>query len=129
MSYTTDHVEYTLEIGLKDVIRGEKAENMLKKANKYNDPPKEGMEYIIGIFEFKLSGGNSDNPVKFNKYTFDAVSRSGSVYDDTFVSSMTDSISLYTGGTADLYVIDTIQKEDLPMWVFKKIWVDATLPE
>lgn len=99
-NYKGEHKAY---ITLVQVIRGEKAWQLLQEANMFNDPPPVGYEYVLAKIRFKyLAGPSADTHIYINgNIDFTAVSGDGVDYDYASVVDPEPDLdcSLYPGGT------------------------------
>jgi len=73
---------YSALITVKELIRGPQAWSMIIDANMFNDPPREGYEYILVKIKFELlSAPTAETYYRIDGRQFDAVSNEGLVYD------------------------------------------------
>ncbi len=122
----------TYEIELIETISGDKAWSMIRDANRFNDEPEEGKEYILAKFRIKVLETEEDKPHSVNNAQFDAVSKDGVVYSEFIsVSGLSPSIStdLYEGGEHIGYTYFLVEKEDFPVAVVHRnekgaVWFD-----
>ncbi len=77
--------EVTFEIEMIEVVSGDEAWEMVKKANQFNDKPEEGKEYILAKFRIKVIKTEEDEPYEINHAKFDVISGGGVEYTD-FIS-------------------------------------------
>ncbi|MGI6004236.1 MAG: hypothetical protein ACOX88_02305 [Christensenellales bacterium] len=77
---------YKVELTLLEVIRGEEALEMAKKANRFNDDPPDGMEYIFAKFKATALASRDDELVDINSVLFDLFTEGGGVKYNDFVS-------------------------------------------
>jgi hypothetical protein len=75
----------TFEIEMIEVISGDKAWQVIKAGNQFNDPPGEGKEYIMAKFRVKVLETEEDEPFSLMMIYFSCISGSGVEYTD-FVS-------------------------------------------
>lgn len=91
-----------LNLGIKDIVRGEDAYNILIQENQFNDPAPEGMEWLIITLEAELLEGDEDNPYTIVPW-FDIVDSSGSeISQDDYGTLDGDEygyVDLFPGGT------------------------------
>ena len=126
VTLTQSKIAYQVSIRLDDVIRGKKANTMVKDANRYNDEPKKGWEYIIGVISITIISGESDSAsASFSRRSFDVVSRSGTKYRSASIVGLDDSLELFTGGTGTLYVAGLVETKDEPLLLYgDTLWID-----
>ncbi|BCI60614.1 hypothetical protein [Solibaculum mannosilyticum] len=112
--------QYTVELTVTEVVRGEEAAAIVKEGNRFNDEAPSGKEYILVKFHINALDSANDEKINLNNALFDFVSKSGVKYDD-FVSvaglepALTD---VYAGGEIDGYVPALIDEGDSPNVVF-----------
>lgn len=70
------------EIELLEVISGDEAWEIIKKAWKYNEELEEGREYILAKFRVKVLETEEDEPFGLRRFMFDTVSGQGIEYTD-----------------------------------------------
>lgn len=108
--------EYDAKVELKvlEVIRGEKAWEIAKNENSYNETPEEGYEYILAKVEGKVTEAETeDEPYWLSASFFKFVSEEGNEYEVKSVV-IPDELAhnLYNGGTGEGYVHGYIKKDD-----------------
>ena len=111
---------YKAEITVTQVIRGEKALKMIKKANAYNSEPKSGREYMLVKIKVKALKSKKDKAVSLGRYDFDFVSQKGQKYNNrSFISGLSPELSdIYAGATTTGYIYQEIDKGDNPSIAF-----------
>jgi len=84
-NYWTDEY-YKFRITLIQIIRGVGAWDLIYKANKFNDKPNTGYEYILAEIKFEFSeSSEEDSQYKLRGFDFTVVSSDGVDYDDLFI--------------------------------------------
>lgn len=112
--------QYTVELTVTEVVRGEEAAAIVKEGNRFNDEAPAGKEYILVKFHINALDSANDEKINLNNAMFEFVSKSGVKYDD-FVAvaglepALTD---VYAGGEMDGYVPALIDEGDSPNIVF-----------
>jgi hypothetical protein len=112
---------YTVAVTVNEIVSGEAAYVMLLDANKFNDPPEDGMEYVIANITAELIDYDSDGAVSIGKYNFDAFSGSGSEYERVSVVDRKPAFSgdVYAGGSITGYTTFMVSADDdSPVIVF-----------
>ncbi|KAA9023929.1 S-layer homology domain-containing protein [Niallia endozanthoxylica] len=120
------HQKY--EIELKEVISGDKAWQIVKNANMFNDPPDTGMKYVLAKFRIKI-WELEEEPYDINHAKFDAVSKEGVLYDQyAFIAGLKPSLStdLYEGAEYEGWTYFMVNENDEPLAVFNQGWDDET---
>lgn len=71
-TYTSGGYDYAIGITLQEVVRGEEAWNMLYEANRFNDKPPEGKEYILARFTVGYISdlGGEDRALEISDWDF-----------------------------------------------------------
>lgn len=112
----TSHELYDAKITLLEVVRGEKAWDLLKKAATTNEPPKAAFEYILAriMFQYSARGlpGNCGHELKANEFT--ALSVSGKKYETPSVVVPKPELSgrLHSGDSLEGWVAFLVAKDD-----------------
>ncbi|NLT58453.1 MAG: hypothetical protein GXX99_05775 [Clostridiales bacterium] len=75
---TLEH--YTALIRLDEVLRGERALQLLSEANSYNGAPPEGKEYVLAKFTASVESSEGDRAVSFRHDKFVLFSEGGVEY-------------------------------------------------
>lgn len=106
--------EYTAKVTLQEVVRGEAAWQKVQGANLFNDPPKEGFEYIAARIKFELFTSLGDKALDLNPAQFRAISSAGREYDWPMVVAPDPSIrtSVYAGATHEGWAVFQVAKDD-----------------
>lgn len=104
---------YSAAIRVIETIRGDKAWEIIKNDNMFNQEPREGYEYIIAKIAFSLLSKEVDGTVSANIYDFDFYSSNSEEYE--FVSVVKKDVlstNLFPGGNAEGYVVGMVKKDD-----------------
>lgn len=113
---------YSAAVVIKEVVRGQKAYEMLKRANTFNDEPAEGKEYVLVKVAVAVSNVKGDSAVSLNEFDFEFYRTDYSEYDDlTFVVTPSPEFGgdVYDGGTVEGYLCKEIDITDAtPTMVF-----------
>lgn len=116
--------EYKANVTLLEVIRGERAWQMIYKANRFNNPPVEGYEYILARISFTYRiGPDRDIQYKISPLDFTAVSSSGRDYDYASVVEPSPELSayLYPGASMEGWAAYQVEKTDAkPLLTFAR---------
>ncbi|MGN0182839.1 MAG: stalk domain-containing protein [Candidatus Ornithomonoglobus sp.] len=104
---------YSASIRVMEVIRGNKADELVQAENQFNDLPKEGYEYIIVKVAFSLLSAQNDSSITANNFDFDFYSSNNEEYSRVSVV-YTDKLNtdLYVGGNTEGYIIGMIKQDD-----------------
>jgi hypothetical protein len=104
---------YSANIRISQVIRGDQANAMIKSANMFNSEPDNGYEYIIAKVAFSLLTSQDDKAVSASSYNFKFYSGNNEEYKSPLVV-LDDKLEkdLYVGGNADGYIVGMIKKDD-----------------
>ncbi len=105
---------YTLAVTVNELISGDAAYDALLIANQFNDPPEDGMMYVLANITMELTECSSDKCVSVSQFDFDSFSGNGVQYD--FVSAVTPDPSLfgdlYVGGSLTGYTVFMVSADD-----------------
>lgn len=106
---------YTAQITLKQIIRGNDAWTMIEEANMFNSPPKDGYEYILAKINFKLIDiENGESLDIYAALDFSLISSDGREYD--YVGEVTPEpeldASLYKGAVSEGWGVYQVSVDD-----------------
>lgn len=106
--------EYTAEICVKEVIRGNAAWTKIKEANMFNDEAPSGKEYILAKISVKAISVADDKKLDISGYDFDAYSTTNSKYEKYSVVEPDPELdsSLYSGASSEGYVAFLVDTSD-----------------
>jgi len=107
--------EYIAEVKVSDIIRGEKALELILAANQFNDVPSAEEEYILAKIYLRISESKDDKQVTFGSYSFDLYSGSSARYDEFYSvvePSPQLSTALYAGAEHEGYITFKVKKSD-----------------
>ncbi|NLG84987.1 MAG: hypothetical protein GX493_10370 [Firmicutes bacterium] len=113
-----DFGKHTARITLLEIMRGEQAWNMVRQANPFNRPPKNGYEYLLAKIRFELVAmEDPEARLELSPGHFTAVSAEGEDYDYPLVVAPEPSISakLYQGAQREGWVVFQIKIGDNPL--------------
>ena len=87
------------QVKVLQVVRGDKAWEMVKKANEFNDPPQKGMEYVVVKVQVRYLG-KKDEAVSIDEGYFSLSGAKGVEYDNPGVVAPKPALDvhLYPGG-------------------------------
>ncbi|SFI59210.1 protein of unknown function [Paenibacillus sp. UNC496MF] len=105
---------YTGQLTLEEVIRGDRAWQMIHEENQFNDPAPDGYEYVLAKINVKVVKNNEkDAQVRFNSYSFTLVSSQGKDYEKASVVTPDElEASLYEGASDSGYAAFLVKKAD-----------------
>jgi hypothetical protein len=112
-SLTDEVITEDWQISVVDFKRGEEAWKMANKANQFNDPPADGMEYIVFRIKARYIG-TSDNGEKIDVSSFDTTGSKSVLYDLPSVVAPDPQLdtNLYPGGEAVGWVVLQVAKNE-----------------
>lgn len=114
--------KYKVEMSVKDIIRGEEAWQLVKDANKFNDPAPEGYEYLLAKINFKLLDINEGEQYNLNgNVDITMVSSDGKDYDFAYAVAPEPELDakLYKGASTEGWGVYLVRKDDAkPKLVF-----------
>ncbi len=93
-------------VQVAEVVRGEEAWRRIEGANLFNDPPAEGMEYVLVRVRVRYIG-NRERPVGIDEGAFGLVGERGQKYDRPFVVPPAPALDvrLFPGGAYEGWVV------------------------
>ena len=107
---------YDVKMTLLEVVRGEKAWDLLKEASVSNKPPKPGSEYILARirFEYSASGVPGDKVWELGKEQFTALSPDGKLYETPSIVPPKPELSgsLRSGSSIEGWRVLQVSRED-----------------
>ena len=112
------------EITVLEVVKGDEAWAMVKDANQFNDPPKEGMQYVA-IRVCARYIGTEDEPESIDDFFFNVTGDGNVVYPVPYVINPWPALDvyLYPGGECEGWVVEqAAQGEANLMAVFEPTW-------
>ncbi|MCM3042470.1 stalk domain-containing protein [Paenibacillus motobuensis] len=107
--------EYKGNLTVLKTIRGTEAWTMIYEANRFNDAPKDGYEYILASIKIDITSNlNADNAVSVSPLDFTLVSSSGVDYKNETVVVPDPNIrtKMYVGGSHTGWVSFLVKKDD-----------------
>lgn len=107
--------QYTAEVTVKEVIRGEKAWEMIKAANMFNKETGLDEEYVLVKINIKVSDVKDDKKVDVSPVNFKVYSKDNVEYKDTGSVVPPEPAlrtSLYTDGEHEGYAVYKVKKSD-----------------
>ncbi len=110
-----DYIEqYTVEMSIKELIRGDEAWNAIYKANHFNQKAPDGYEYILAKIYFKLSDIPDGKVFYLKNSTFSLISGDGKEYDSAFAVTPEPTIgsSLYKGSSNEGWAVFQVKIDD-----------------
>jgi len=116
INYSDFMNSYISEVQIKDIIRGNDANKMLKEENEYNASAPEGYEYLLAKINFKLLEIQEGKAFDINNTMFDLVSTDGRVYESTFgvvVPHPEIRSSLYKGSSNEGWAVFLVGVNDM----------------
>ncbi|MDI6647933.1 DUF4352 domain-containing protein [Bacillus altitudinis] len=129
----TQNKEYTatLEMIVKEVIRGDKAFDILYKTNSSNSKPNKGYEYALVKVNVKMTDSETDDePILFSPIlNFDFFSSDGSPYSQELGIVVTKKFEgeVYKGGSLEGYIVNQVKKDDDFLIAYKSMSTSGKL--
>lgn len=101
------------EVTVLEVLRGDEAWDALYEASEYNDPPEEGMEYVLLRARLRNISGD-DYPKRCDYDLFDIVGEDREVYDKPYLSGPEPELAvwLYPDGEAEGWVVLQVAEDE-----------------
>jgi len=115
IDYTDLFDTYSAKITVEDIIRGSEAWSMVQNANMFNDPAKDGYEYIVIKIKFELLDIPDGKVFNLSSYDFKLVSANGKEYDNSTVVDPVPSLDskLYKGASNEGYTVFEVEQTDV----------------
>jgi len=113
---TTENIlqKYTIEMSVNEIIRGDKAWEMIKEANMFNKPAKEGYEYLLAKIYFKVLDVNEGQAYRLSSFNINLISSDGKEYE--YSSAVTPEpaldATLYKGASHEGWAVYEVKKDD-----------------
>ncbi|NOU95652.1 DUF4352 domain-containing protein [Paenibacillus sp. LMG 31456] len=107
--------EYSGTLSVDQMIRGEEAWKMIASANKFNEAPKEGYEYILAKISIIITNSKSkDKQIDVSPIDFVAVSSDGKDYNRAGIVEPAPTIrsKLYEGASNTGWAAFLVKKDD-----------------
>jgi hypothetical protein len=100
------------EVSVKEVVRGDRAWNMIKQADEATDPPPEEMEYTAVRVHVHYIG-QPDQPMRIDNFYFTSTDDSGQIYDFTSVTLPPPALEvlLFPGGEFEGWIVVQSNKD------------------
>ena len=115
VSIVEDYSEqYTTEVTVKEILRGDNAWSMLQQTNQYNEVPIAGHDYMLAKIELKLLDINDDKALSISPIMFSLFSSDYKKYDYTLLVTPDPQIrtDLYKGASVEGWVVFQVKTED-----------------
>jgi hypothetical protein len=112
------------QVKVIEVVRGEKAWEMVQHANMFNDPPKEGMEYVVVKIKVRYISTQDKHEYIDDSY-FKTTGNANVLYDLPSVVEPHPAldVTLYPGGEYEGWVVLQAKKGEAGlMLVFEPLW-------
>ncbi|NOL32070.1 DUF4352 domain-containing protein [Bacillus altitudinis] len=125
--------EYTAELkmNVEEVIRGDKAFNVLYKRNSTVSQPKKGFEWALVKVKVKMTNSETDDePILFSPIlNFDFFSSDGSPYSEEIGTVVPKEFEgeVYNGGSLEGYIVNQVKKDDDFLIAYKSISTSGKL--
>lgn len=107
--------KYTIEAKVSEIVRGNRAWQLIQTANMFNDAPKEGYEYILAKIYFNVLSIDEGKQFNLNSVSFTLVSSIGKDYDYLSVVDPDPTLSakLYKDASNEGWASFIVAKNDL----------------
>lgn len=115
--------DWTLSI--VEVIRGDEAWQLIQVANEFNDPPADGMEYILVKVEARYIGDSSE-AVPIDNYSFESTGSANVLYDPPYVIPPVPTLDayLYPGGQHEGWIVLLAESDEKNIMAVFTPWAD-----
>jgi hypothetical protein len=104
--------DYTANITVKEIIRGDVACEMVKNANMFNHEPESGYDYLLAKVEFELL--DAVDQYDLSDYNFRLIASDGKEYENPTVSGLKPQLDakLYAGAKNEGYAVFQVAVTD-----------------
>lgn len=111
---------YNATIKVEETVRGEKALQMVKEANKFNSEPEIGKEYVVAKIYVSIDSVSEDKAIRVSDYDFKCYSKNNVKYDELILVNPKPALStdLYVGGNTTGYAVFQVEIGDMPKIVY-----------
>ena len=101
------------EFTVLEVLRGDEAWDALYEANEYNDPPEEGMEYVL-VRASVRNISDDDEPKRCDYDLLDIVGQNREIYDKPFLTEPEPELDawLYPNGETEGWVVLQVAEDE-----------------
>lgn len=103
------------EVEMTEIISGSHALDLVTNANRYNEDPEKGKEYIIVMFRLKVLKTEDDKALDLSMINFDCISGNGIEYSESvYVAGIEPSLDreLFQDAEYAGYVVFMVDEED-----------------
>jgi hypothetical protein len=113
------------EVTVTDVIRGDEAWQMIQEANQFNDPPQEGMQYVLVKFQVRYIG-ISNTAASIESASFKSTGSRNTVYDAPAIVDPEPAmdVSLFPGGVYEGWVTLSAAEDESNLSAIFSPWAD-----
>ncbi len=117
VEYTDRTYGYTVEVSLTQVLRGSAALEIVQAADKYEDTPEAGWEYMLVEVKFKGLESKEGAAISVSDISdFSCCSQSGTAYEHAYVRNLKPELSnIYPGGETEGYLCFMVEEDDSPL--------------
>lgn len=112
---TFDSFEASMDITLTETIRGDKAWELIKAENQFNEAAPEGKEYILNKIKVKAYDiASSENKFNMSESDFEYISGTGTTYSSDISAVIPNELdsTLYNDATGEGYIYGVVDKSD-----------------
>ena len=115
------------ELSVNEIIRGDEAWTIVQEANPFNDPPKEGMEYIVVNVHVR-DIGTIDQADSIDGSSFQSTGSKGVFYESPSVAGPAPSldVSLFPGGEYEGWIVLLAAKGETGVLLVFRPWTDVS---
>lgn len=105
---------YTVNVRVSEVIRGDAAWKKIKEENMFNDPAPDGYEYIMAKIAFSVLDTKIDVSVTPSEYNFKTFSSNNEEMEHPSIVNPEPTLSgsLYEGGNTEGWITVMVKKDD-----------------
>lgn len=109
-----DDDNYSVNLRVMEIVRGEKVWEKIYAANKFNTKAPEGYEYVLVKIAFSVLNVKDDKAIEPNEYNFESFSSKNEENKSSYVICPEPELGgkLYAGGSTEGWIAVTVKKDD-----------------
>jgi len=109
------------DLTVLEVIRGDRALQMIRTWDAYNPRPGDGMEYIIVLVRASAVAAQTGARAEVYDYDFSFISAEGVEYEYAYAAGVSKELTaLYEGASCEGYIVGLVERGDDPLMVYLK---------
>ncbi len=117
--------QYKANITVKEIIRGDKVGDLIKKDNENKSQLEKGYEYIFAKIKFDLTDADENRAIFIFNSAFTLVSETGKEYEPIPINELpaqTLNVALFKGGSEEGWVVFKVKADDKKPVITYKVY-------